>query len=218
MGTPKAEFLDKLAQLRASTCDQLPTPQLAVLTRLTARLRRSGILGRCLQPGETAPDFDFIDGHNNSSSLYALLDEGPVVINFFRGLWCPYCRTELEAFESVRDQLGQLGCQYLAITPQKRPQETPSDDVPDGSYELIYDRNNTIAQEFDLVYRLAEEEIALFAGWGIPIDDADDWTLPLPATYLVATDRTVAYQFVDVDFRSRCCPDDLMAEVRALTG
>lgn len=215
METPGTDFLQKMARLRADTCDQLPTPQMAVLARLTARLRRSGILNRCLQIGETAPDFTFIDSDDNPASLYALLAEGPVVINFFRGFWCPYCRTELEAFETIRTQLEDLGCHYLAITPQEPSEQTPGA----GDYQLIFDKRCKIARQFNLVYALVEEEITLFEEWGVRIDlvnEAGQWELPLPATYVIAPDRTVSFEFVDVDFRSRCCPDDLIREVESL--
>jgi peroxiredoxin len=209
METSKSDFLSKLAELRAMHCDQMPTPQLAVMTRLTARLRKSGILGRCLQAGETAPDFTFINGQNERASLYGCLDTGPVVINFFRGLWCPYCKTEFEAFSSIRSQLDELGCTCLAVTPQRLEQDSHD------RYALIFDRDNEIARKFDLLYTLKEEEIALFDELDVPLEGASS-ELPLPATYLIDVDRVVAFQFVDVDFRMRCCPDDLVSEVERL--
>ncbi len=206
-------FMDKLARLRASSCAELPTPELAVLTRTTARLRRSGITGKCLQAGETAPDFRFIDLGDNPVRFYDWLKEGPVVINFFRGFWCPYCRTELEAYASIQKELKKLGCLYLAVSPQKHP---PVTGMP-GNYQLVYDRDNLIANRFGIVYALEEDEIRLFSKWGLHIDEVNDsgkWELPLPATFIVRQDRTIGYEFVDVDFRARCCPDDLMEKVR----
>ncbi len=78
----ETSFIDKLAQLRATSCQDLPTPELAVLTRTTARLRRCGILNKCLQSGETAPDFSLVNADGENARLYDLLDRGPVVLNF----------------------------------------------------------------------------------------------------------------------------------------
>ena len=206
-------FLDKLAQLRATHCDRMPTPEMAVLTRATARLRRSGILQRCLQARETAPDFGFIDHSNQHNSLYKLLRQGPVVINFFRGFWCMYCKSEFEAFTSIQSELESLGCQYLAVSPQKVGSEMSSAE----HYEVIFDRNNQIAEMFGIVYTLGEAEIELFQSWNLKIDEVNeskDWTLPIPATYIIAPDRTVAYKFADVDIRSRCCPEQLIEELQ----
>lgn len=211
-----SRFLDKLAQLRSSSCDQLPTPELAVLARAIARLRRSSILQKCLQTGETVTDFHIEDEKNRTLSFYEVLEKGPVVINFFRGFWCRFCQTELEAYENIQDKLQELGCQYLAISPQKHPEDSPVS----GNYKAIFDRNNDIAKKFGIVYTLNEEEIALFSEWGLLLDkinESEIWELPLPATYVISTDRTVSFQYVDVDFRSRCCPEQLLEVLEKVT-
>ena len=206
-------FLDKLAKLRANSCEELPTPELAILTRTVARLRRDGMTHSCLQSGETVPDFSFIDAQDSSDSFYSLLERGPVVINFFRGFWCSYCRTELEAYSKVQRELEELGCFYLAISPQKiaSDSETPS------NYQVIFDKDNQISRQFGIVYSLEKDEIELFNSWGLRIDEVNEsgkWELPLPATFIVRQDRTIGYEFVDVDFRARCCPDDLIEKVK----
>lgn len=211
----KTSFLDKLAALREVSCDQLPTPQLAVLTRATARLRRSGFLQKTLQPGETAPNFHFIDRHNNQQSLFGLLKTGPVVLNFFRGFWCMFCKTELEALDSIRTELDDAGCHYLAISPQ---QTNPADEGYDR-VQFIFDKQNQIARSFNIVYELTNDEKELLSGWQIDLDKASDsggWNLPIPATYIINQDRTVSFRFADADFRQRCCPDELIDELKRI--
>lgn len=209
----KTSFMDKLAQLRATSCQELPTPELAVLTRTTARLRRSGISQKCLQAGESVPDFNFIDLENNHATFHGLLARGPVVLNFFRGFWCAFCKTELEAYTNIQEQLEELGCFYLAISPQKPAVEQQ---MPEN-YQVIFDRDNEIARQFGIVYSLEADEIELFNSWGLRLDVANEsgkWELPLPATFIVTQDRTIGYEFVDVDFRARCCPDQLIENVK----
>lgn len=205
-----SDLMQKLARLRASHCARLPTPEVAVLSRATARLRRSGILQRCLQPGETVPNFSFKDPQLGPTSLYELLDRRPLVVKFFRGFWCPFCKVESEAYEQVRDELEKVGCHFIAVTPGL---------VPAGQKHLpvVHDEDNRIADRFGIVYSLADDEIELFRNWGLEVEQVNSsgkWTLPLPATYLIDTDRTVAWQFVDADFRERCCPDELIDEVK----
>jgi peroxiredoxin len=206
-------FLDKLAKLRANSCEELPTPELAILTRTVARLRREGMTNRCLQSGETVPDFSFIDAEDGSDTFYSLLNRGPVVINFFRGFWCSFCRTELEAYSKVQKELEEMGCFYLAISPQKIITDT---EAP-SKYQVIFDKDNQVARQFGIVYSLEQDEIELFNSWGLRIDEVNEsgkWELPLPATFIVRQDRTIGYEFVDVDFRARCCPDDLIEKVK----
>jgi peroxiredoxin len=208
-------FLDKLAALRLASCDRLPTPQLAVLTRATARLRRSGMLQKALQAGETVPNFHFIDHDNNQQSLYQLLETGPVVLNFFRGFWCMFCKTELEALNLIRSELEATGSHYLAISPQ----ELDPTDSDYGAVQFVFDKQNQIARSFNIVYELTGEEKKLLSEWNVDLDgssESDGWNLPIPATYIVAQDKTVCFQFSDVDFRSRCCPEELIEELTRL--
>ena len=208
-------LLDKLAALRVASCDQLPTPQLSVLIRATARLRRSGMLQKALQIGETVPNFHFIDHNDNQQSLYQLLASGPVVLNFFRGFWCMFCKTELQALDLIRAELDENGCHYLAICPQ---QVDPADAAYDR-VQFVFDKQNQIARSFNIVYELSADERELLAGWDVDLDSESEsggWSLPIPATYIVAQDKTVSFQFADVDFRSRCCPEELIEELNRL--
>jgi peroxiredoxin len=207
-------FLDKLAHLRATNCENLPTPEFAILTRTVARLRREEFSLRCLQLGETAPDFEFIDASNTPQSFYKLLQQGPVVLNFFRGFWCQYCKTEIEAYENIQLELERLGCSYFAVSPQKP--DTAS--YQPSNYQVLYDRDNKIAQQFGIVYSLDQAERELFQSWGLDLDQVNGnllWELPIPATFIVCEDRRIGYEYVDVDFRARCCPDQLIEELKS---
>ena len=206
-------FADRLAQLRAENCEQLPTPELAVMARAIARLRREGLAKRCLQVGETAPDFSYSDADGGRHRCYEALQRGPVVLNFFRGFWCPYCQTELEAYTQIQGVLDELGATYFAISPQ--PPESAGALPP--NYTVVHDHDNQIARDFGVAYRLHQDEIDLFRSWGLNLDEVhgtSGWELPVPATFVVCQDHTIGYEFVDVDFRARCCPDQLIEELR----
>ncbi len=212
---PLSEFMDKLAKIRASYCEDLPTPELAVLTKTITRLRSAGLQDRCLQVGETVPDFDCQLAGAGTKRFYDVLAQGPVVLNFFRGFWCQYCKTEIEAYEHIQGELAQLGCTYLAVSPQ-RPVTATS--LP-HNYQVIFDRGNEIARHFGIVFELDDNERALFQSWGLHLDevnDADSWELPIPATFVVRKDRTIGFEYVDVDFRARCCPEQLVEELAGL--
>lgn len=214
-------FQEKLASLRANTCEQLPTPEWSILARCIARLRRRGFHKTCLQVGETAPDFEFIDRHNTVRRFYDVLQDGPAVLNFFRGYWCSFCRTEIEAYRSVQPRLEALGCSYFAISPQESPADLEAEIkalVPPGGkvlFDHLYDKDNRIAHQFGIVYPLEPEEQALFESWGLMLNqESERWELPIPATFVVRQDRTIGYEYVDVDFRARCCPDELVSELQ----
>ena len=51
-------------------------------------------------------------------SLSAALKQGPVVVTFYRGGWCPYCNLQLRSYQALLPELASFGASMLAISPQ----------------------------------------------------------------------------------------------------
>ena len=66
---------------------QAPPETLALMKRVIDDLRHSGITGRGLKEGQTAPSFELENSRGSQVSLSGLLESGPVVLSFFRGHW-----------------------------------------------------------------------------------------------------------------------------------
>ena len=76
-----------LAALRASVVAKLPSDVMSEIERQIVELRASGIVERALGIGDRMPAFVLENQHGNSISSQVLLDQGPLVINFYRGKW-----------------------------------------------------------------------------------------------------------------------------------
>lgn len=76
-----------LASLRASVVAKLPSHVISDIERQIAELRASGMMDRALGVGDRIPTFALENQHGASISSQALLDQGPLVINFYRGKW-----------------------------------------------------------------------------------------------------------------------------------
>ena len=204
----ETSFADALAELNRNNCENLTSCQMSILQRAIVTLKKSGIEDQCLQVGETAPDFSFqLD--NSESTLSQLLQQGPLVLNFFRGFWCSFCQVELHAFETALGEFEQLGVQYVAISPQ-HSQETQ---LEHPNYQIITDADNKIAHQFRIVYEIDQAQKELYGGFGTDlaaINRSDRWELPLAATYLINTDRTIQFSYTDPDFRKRIDPKELV--------
>ncbi len=71
-----------------------------------------------LDVGEQAPGFSLPDANGWSVSLEDRLAEGPVVLSFYRGAWCPVCNTEMQALQEALPQISARGASLVAISPQ----------------------------------------------------------------------------------------------------
>lgn len=93
------DLQQELAELQAQAADQMDPQVLQQLHDDTAALVQSGIAEHGLKEGMQAPDFTLPDATGEHVSLSHLLQQGPVVITFYRGDWCPFCNLHLRAYQ-----------------------------------------------------------------------------------------------------------------------
>ena len=202
-----SEVLKALAQKK---CESISAPDMAVLLRATLKLKLSGIVEKSIQSGETAPNFMLGSNHHTVNSLYDLLESrGPAIVTFFRGTWCSYCQAQLNAFESVLPELESMNISFIAISPDGAG-EIESEK---NNYISIHDIDNTIARNYRLIYELEEDQQNLFERWKNNLaflHDSDKWELPVPSTFLIGTDRRIKYRHMNVDFRQRIDPQEVV--------
>ena len=219
---------EKLDAITARTRHLVQADRLAVSERATEELFGTGIEDRLLKVGDPAPPFtlpDAVTGKPISSA--DLLALGPLVMNFFRGRWCPYCITELETWRDTLPHIRRAGALLIAISPQTERQNNFAAEQHHLTFPLLTDRNAELAGRFGITYTVPVEARAYyrsilvnipFANSGESYDKASDsaWRLPLPATFIVRQDSTIAFAEAHADFRVRPEPDDVLSALRAL--
>ena len=148
-----------------------------------------------------------------------LLQKGPLVVTFYRGVWCPYCNMDLQAIEAAANDIRALGASLVAISPQTAPNRRKSERENALSFPILSDRGNVVAHEFGLRYRLSDDLIQLYKGFGNDLaigNGEDSWTLPMPARYVIRTDGVIAYAEVNPDYTRRPDPSELLPVLRRL--
>ena len=210
---------DALLELAQSARARRPADVQRVIDAALAGLRDSGLAQSCLQPGELAPDFTLPAADGGAVSLEAMLQAGPAVVTFYRGGWCPYCDLTLRALNDLTPDLQSWRASLAAIAPQRAEAQCETGGKLALRFPLLVDRDNRVARLFGLVFRMPDDLVALYRGLGIDLPAANaakEWELPLPATYVVARDGTVAEAFIDVDYTRRAEPADVLAAVTRL--
>src|SRR5580698_6078470 len=204
---------DQLDEITANTRQLVQADRLAVGERAVEELFNSGIEEKILPVGATAPEFALKDATGRlvrSADLRAL---GPLVIKFFRGRWCPYCITELEAWRDLHPQLREGGALFTAISPQT----TRQSDFMVGQHHLPFpvlnDPGCTVAGQFGLAYTIPEYHREYYRSVlvNIPFINGDtSWQLILPATYVLSREGKVVYATAHADFRVRPEPEEAL--------
>src|SRR6266850_8217483 len=105
---------------------KVPPSVIATMHRATAELIASGQAGRAKKAGDLAPPFTLDDPEGHPVTSAALLSRGPLVVTFYRGVWCPYCNMELSALQSALPEISARGASLVAISPQTQPNSRKS--------------------------------------------------------------------------------------------
>src|SRR5580704_9792689 len=113
---------DQLDEITSNTRKLVQAERLAVGERAVEELFGTGIEERILPVGAVAPEFELRDSTGRLVRSGDLLAVGPLVVKFFRGRWCSYCVTELEAWRDLYGQLREGGGFLVAISPQTQRQ------------------------------------------------------------------------------------------------
>jgi len=210
---PEAESFslkEKIQHWNKAFASEFPEEVQQIFAAKTQEIIRSGILSKCLTTGDAAPDFSIANARGEEVSLNKKLKNGPAILSFYRGTWCPYCNLE---FRELLDQLPKFRSRD-AVVLALSPQVLNRNEVPtEQGFEDLSDRGNAVARNYGLVYPLGEEIKRIYESFGIRIDEinADEsFELPLPATFIVDRDAQIRYAFTSGDIGERAEPGELV--------
>jgi peroxiredoxin len=182
--------------------------------RATAELIASGAAAKALKVGDTAPAFTLKDPDGNDVSSAALLAQGPLVVTFYRGVWCPYCNMDLQAIEAAVPELASRGARLVAISPQTAPNSRRSLRENKLSFPILSDPGNAVAAAFGLRFALPDYLVDLyknaFKNDLAVVNGEPSWTLPMPARFVIARDGAIVYAEVNPDYTRRPDPAELL--------
>jgi peroxiredoxin len=205
---------DQLDEITANTRNLVQAERMAVGERAVEELLHSGIEEKILPVGATAPEFALKDAAGRLVRSADLLALGPLVIKFFRGRWCPYCVTELEAWRELHPQLREGGALLVAITPQTERQSDFMVGQHGLPFPVLSDPGCEYAAKFGLAYSIPGYHRDYYRSVlvNIPFINGDNsWRLILPGTYVIDRDRRVLYAQAHADFRMRPEPEEALS-------
>lgn len=183
-----------------------------IMERATAELIASGQAVRAIKAAERAPSFTLKDQDGNDVSSAELLRRGPLVITFYRGVWCPYCNIELRAINDVLPQIEGYGASVVAISPQTPVNSRKSVRDNKLGFPVLSDTNGEVGAAFGLRFALPDYLVDLYKALknDLPAFNADpSWTLPMPSRYVIGQDGIVLYSEVNPDYTHRPDPVDM---------
>jgi peroxiredoxin len=178
----------------------------------------AGVLDNALNVGDKAPNFTLKNAAGADISLYDRLDEGPVVLVWYRGGWCPYCNITLQRLQSELPNFEKHNASLIALTPEVPDSSLSTTEKNDLQFDVLSDVGHKVSEEYGVVFQLTDEVAARYEkSFGLTEYNNDDSKkLPLAATYVIDTNGIITYAFLDADYRNRAEPKDIIEALEKL--
>jgi peroxiredoxin len=211
---------EMFAERRDLIARYVPADVQAVHDRTIASLKAGGlalnVLGIAGTSGAKSPWFALPDHNGKLVSSANLLAKGRLVLLFIRGRWCPFCVGQMEAMSAIATEIETAGASVVAISPQTERQAFFMHDQHKLAFSLLVDAHNQLARQFGLVYRVPEEQQALYSRTfvNLPFANGDStWELPIPATFVIDRDGSILFASANEDYTDRPEPLEILSIV-----
>lgn len=202
----------KLDQLKHDFEAKAPPAAVAALHRGVEELIATGAQDKALTVGDVAPLFVLRDSEGAFVSSSEFLARGPLIITFYRGVWCPYCNLDLAALEATRAELENRGAMLMAISPQTQANSRKSQRINKLGFPILCDTGGELAASFKLRWTVPDYLRVVHKQLGADLtafNGDDSWTLPMPARYVIDRNSVIAYADVNADYTRRPEPSDM---------
>lgn len=197
---------EKLLDYNQKGRARIPAEVLNVMDTATQALISEDLSKKSIKKGDTLTTANLSNIKNEKVNIEELLDNGPLVISFYRGGWCPYCNIELSALQEALPQIKEHGANLVAITPETPDNSLTTSEKNEIAFDVLTDHDNTYAKELGLVFQMPENLKNIYSSFGIDLEKHNgnsNFELPMPATLVVNSNKEVIYSFVNEDYTKR---------------
>lgn len=214
------ELQKKLNLLKKRIEGNLPEETVSMMHKATKELENTGIGNNILKVGDKAPNFLLKNQNGEAINSEDFLGKKAVVLTFYRGIWCPYCNTDLVSLNSYFEEFTALDGVLLSVSPQLPKFNQQTVERQKLKYDLLSDGNNDVASGFGLRWVLKEPLVSIYKNqFNIDLKEYngdDTWSLPVPARFLIDKEGIIRYVEYAVDYTKRPEPDALIEVLKLI--
>ena len=168
--------------------------------------------------GDAAPLFELPNAKGETISLRHMLSQGPVVLVFYRGVWCPYCNLELKLYQQILPEIKSLGANLIAISPMNKDSSLSMKETNELGFEILSDINNTVSNQYTTVFKNPETSITAMSDLGYDFHsfyDDNSAELPVPSVFVIGRDgKILLSESAGGDYRNRVEPQAILDSLK----
>ena len=215
--TTTPTFAEQRDEVSAALAEQAPAELSEGFGRIRADQAAVGYAARAPKVGDRAPDFTLPDQLGRQVSLAGELQQGPVVLIFYRGEWCPYCNAMLRTYGLRAADFSQRGARLVAVSPQTPDNSLTMAEKHSLEFPVLSDEGGEVIGTYGLKYDVTARELYEASGADLAkFNGKGGWILPAPAVFVIDREGIVRFVGVNGDFTQRVEPDEALATLDSL--
>lgn len=218
--TDMPSLSEQLAEKAAASAANAPQERRDAFKQGIDVVRESGIEKSAKQTGDMAVDGELTGWDGTSVKLSELWEEGPVVLMWYRGGWCPYCNIQLRAMQKSLDAIESAGARLVVLTPELPEKAKKTAESNDLDIVALHDKDSQLARKYGILFDLPEPIVPIYRDKLklSTFNGNDKMELPLSATYVIDTSGKITYSFLDADYKQRAEPAEVVEAVKAVAN
>ncbi|MFT6922283.1 MAG: peroxiredoxin [Crocinitomicaceae bacterium] len=168
---------------------------------------------RGLQVGDTVDLFTASDQNDSTFVLGDALENGAVVLIFYRGQWCPYCSRHLSNIQDNMEELRAKGATVIAVSPENQEHLQMSAEKNKVEFTLLFDQDYSIAKSFDVLFEPTSSQIKKYNFIGADFQNAhsnETTLLPVPATFIINKKGVIVWRHFEHSYKERASVVDIL--------
>lgn len=205
---------EQLKELADNSVKRHPGVAQEIMKKGIDELIASSILANAFKTGDSIPKIVLPNAIGNTIDVQDILDKGhKVILTFYRGGWCPYCNLELRFLQKHLSEFEAKGARLVAISPETPDNSLSTQEKNELTFDVLSDLNNELAKQLNLVFQLPNYLQDLYRKFGIDLNHNQgnsEQELPIAATYVIDTDGTIIYHFLQEDYKLRADPKEIL--------
>lgn len=167
-----------------------------------------------LQVGELAPRITGVDQYGKNIDSETILKKQKILLLFYRGNWCPYCKKHLKKLSDNLDILTKKGYYVVVITPEKVEKTKETSGLVSAGYSIVHDSENKIMNAYKVAFEVNDKNVTSYYGYTkkkvAKYNTENNTVLPVPATYIIDQDGKISFVHYDPDYKKRASIDEII--------
>ena len=177
-----------------------------------------GYLENSLNVGDKAKNFSLPNVNGKKVKLSDLLKDGPVILSFYRGGWCPVCNSQLREYQKHLSKFKKLGATLVAVSPETPTSAAQTMFNNQMQFLVLSDKSNKVAKKYGILWEIPKEAQDGFSSWLLKTqgkslkeyNGKEGYLLPIPATFIINQEREIIYAFKDVNYKNRANIEEML--------